>query len=332
VNLFDRKEPLDLKVDFPSLASMEFIEGRIRYKGEGRPKRGFWMHLSSPADPLLGAGHYVQPGDKTFKIGPLGRGRYGLRIESQELEPKELGGIATGTKNLDLEIQVRGPLALKGLVTADEGGPPFKKLRVRLFKTQYLRGPNYSPDQHWQNVADPKGAFTIVIPGPGVYVVEASADGYAIGRSQPANSDTDLNAQLRVQLSKGLRVSGMVVDEAGRPIDGATVLAYSQFGTTLPVSADKVLSGVGVSTRDGRFSFEHLNPGHETLRVLHRDYAFDRSHGSGTQSGCSACTASHYDEARRHGPRPRVRSKWPAGRRRVTALLEQPVQRFPRYE
>jgi hypothetical protein len=294
VDLFDRKEPLDLKVDFPSLASMEFIEGRIRYKGEGRPKRGFWVHLSSPADPLLGAGHYVQPGDKTFKIGPLARGRYGLRIESQELEPKGLEGIATGTKNLDLEIQVRGPLALKGLVTADEGGASFKNLRIRLSKTRYLRGPNYSPDNHWQNVADPKGAFTIVIPGPGVYVVEAAADAYAIGRSEPANSDTDLTKELRIKLTKGLRISGTVVDEAGRPIDGATVLAHSQFGTTLPVSADKVPSGAGLSTKGGRFSFEHLNPGQETLRVLHRDYAFvevkDLELKAGTQPAPLAIT------------------------------------------
>ncbi|HEV3298638.1 MAG TPA: carboxypeptidase-like regulatory domain-containing protein [Planctomycetaceae bacterium] len=274
VELFNRKEPLDLKVDFPSLASMGFISGHIRFKEGRRPKQGFWIQSSSPGSPFLGAGHYVQANETTFKIGPLPHGRYTLQVDSQEIESKELAGIATGTDRLELEVGVRGPSTLNGLVTADEGNAPLKNLRIRLFKTRYLRGRNYSPDEHWQNVADPKGAFTVVIPGPGVYVVEAAADGYAIGRSEPANSDTDLTKELRIKLTKGLRVSGTVVDEVGRPIDGATVLARSQFGTTLPVSANKVPSGVGVSTKDGRFSFEHLNPGQETLRVLHRDYAF----------------------------------------------------------
>ena len=272
VDLFNRKEPLVLKVDFPSPASMEFIEGRLRYMGDRRPKQGFWIQASSPESPLLGAGRYVQPYDKTFKIGPLPRGRYSLRVDSREVESKELAGIATGTDNLELVVEVPASLAIKGLVTADGGSPPFKNLRIRL-KTRSLRGRNYGVDQQWQPVADPTGAFSVAIPGPGVYVVEASADGYAIGRSEPANSDTDLGKELRVKLLRGLRVSGMVVDETGRPISGATVLTGSQFGDSLPVSLSKVPSGAGISTKEGRFSFDHLNPGRQTFRVLHPDYA-----------------------------------------------------------
>ena len=123
-------------------------------------------------------------------------------------------------------------------------------------------------------MADPKGSFAVEVPGPGIYVVEALADGYAIGKSEPASTETALHKELRINLSKGLSISGTIVDEAGRPINGVTVLASSLFGDLLPVSATKLASGVGVVTTDGRFRFDHLNPGTETLRALHPDYAF----------------------------------------------------------
>ena len=173
-----------------------------------------------------------------------------------------------------VELKVRGPLAIRGLITGVEGDPVLKNLRIRLLKTQWLRGPNYTPDHNWKLVADPKGSFAVEVPGPGIYVVEALADGYAIGKSEPASTETDLHKELRINLSKGLSLSGTIVDEAGRPINGATVLASSLFGDLLPVSATKLASGVGIVTTDGRFRFDHLNPGKETLRALRPDYAF----------------------------------------------------------
>jgi len=269
MDLFNRKDSLALKANFPSPASMAFIQGWIRYK-EGRPKRGFWIHTNTQ----FGAGHYVQPGENAFKIGPIPAGRYNLSFESQEIEPKEVRAIPTGTNDLMVELKVRGPLAIKGLITGVEGDHALKNLRIRLLKTQWLRGPNYTPDHNWKLVADSKGSFAVEVPGPGVYVVEALADGYAIGKSEPASTETDLHKELRINLSKGLSLSGTVVDEAGRPLNGVTVLASSQFGDVLPVSATKLASGVGVVTTDGRFRFDHLNPGKETLRALHSDYAF----------------------------------------------------------
>ncbi len=137
-----------------------------------------------------------------------------------------------------------------------------------------MRGPGYWIDPKWQNVPDPQGSFSVEIPGPGIYVVEASADGYAITKSAPANTDIDLNKEIRIGLSKGISLSGTVVDETGRRIAGATVLASSIYGRALPVSAAKLPANAGLTTTGGRFRFEHLSPGTETIRVLHPDYAF----------------------------------------------------------
>jgi len=274
IDLFNRKDPVTIKVDFPSLGTMGFIEGRIRFKDGRGPKQGFWINANAPAVGPLTGGHWAQHDDNTFKIGPLPDGRYTLTIESREIESKQFGPFAVGTKNVDLELTLSGPTLLKGLVTGAGDNQPLKNLRIRLLKTRYLRGPNYESNREWQPVADAKGAFTVEIPGPGVYVVEASADGYAISKSEPANTDTDLGKELRIQLSTGVSLSGTVVDEAGRPINGATVLARSQFGKVLPVSSAKLSSGAGVATADGRFRFEHLSPGKETIRALHPDFVF----------------------------------------------------------
>ncbi len=272
VNLFDRKDPLAIRFDLPSLASMGFIDGRIRFKGDRRPKRGFWINVRSPA-PGPPEGQFAQRDDKTFKVGPLPAGQYTLTVESAEIESKQLGPFAVGTRNVDLELSVRSPMVLKGQITGDDG-QPFKNLRVRLLRTRSLRRSNFEPNREWQPVPDPKGAFTVEIRGPGVYVVEVSADGYAIGKSEPANTEADLNKVLRIKLPRGLTLTGKVVDEAGRPINGATVLARSRFGRQLPVSAAKLPAGSGVATADGRFQFEHLGAGKETIRVLHPDFVF----------------------------------------------------------
>lgn len=271
VELLKERQPLTIKVDFPSPTSMGFIEGRIRYLG-GRPNRDYWIH-AYPIGSRFGAGQYVRASQDAFKLGPMPAGSYNISFDSHEIEPKELRSIATETKDLIVELHVRGTLALKGVLTASAGGPVLKNPRVRLVKIRTLRGPNYVLKRDWRVVDDSGGRFSFELPGPGVYVVEATADGYAIARSAPVDTDRQLHEDLRLKLSKGLQLSGTVIDEQGKPINGATVIALSKFGYPLPVSAAHLTPGAGVATVDGRFQFDDLNAGEETLHVVHPDYA-----------------------------------------------------------
>jgi beta-lactamase regulating signal transducer with metallopeptidase domain/protocatechuate 3,4-dioxygenase beta subunit len=272
VDLVNRKEPLKIKVDFPSPASMGFIEGRIRFVG-GRPKQGFWVHAFARGT-SFGGGQYLQPGEESLKLGPMPAGNYRLQVNSREIELKDMPPVVTGTKDLLLELNVRGQMRLKGVIAGGDTSHALKNPRVRLIKTQTLRGPNYSAGRNWSNVDDPNGRFTVELAGPGVYVVEATADGYSIARSESVNSDLQLNQEVHLKLSKGITLFGTVVDEAGRPINGATVLALSKVAGPLPVTASELSPGAGVRTVEGRFQFDDLNPGKETLRAVHPDYAF----------------------------------------------------------
>ncbi len=271
-DLYHHNDPLALKLDVPSLGSMRFIEGRIHFEGDRRPKRGFWIHVGPRTADALDADLFAQHDDRTFKVGPLPAGKYTLTVESAEIESKSIGPLAVGTKNVELNLTVRGPMVLKGVITGDDG-QPLTDVRFRLLQTRNLGGRYREPNKKWQPVADLKGTFTAEVPGPGVYVVEASAEGYAITKSPPASSETDLNKELSIKLSRGLSLEGRVVDEAGHAINGATVVAQSQV-EWLPVSAAKLPSRAGVVTSAGRFKFEHLNPGQETIRALHPDYVF----------------------------------------------------------
>jgi protocatechuate 3,4-dioxygenase beta subunit len=274
VDLFDRKEPLALKTNFPSPGKTGTISGRIHFKGNRPKEQGFWISANGTGRRPGNSMQYVQPNDTTFNIGPIPDGRYELTINSREYDMKRIPMVATGTNDVVLEITAREPVLLKGRVLAGKPDKPLTNLRVRVIRTQGLGGRNEWVDPSWHSVSDPHGAFSVEISGPGVYVVEASADGYAITKSAPANTAVDPKQEVRVTLAKGLSLSGTVVDEAGRPINGATVLARSTYGRPLPASAAKVLPGANPQTTDGRFRFENLSPGTETIRALHPDYVF----------------------------------------------------------
>ncbi len=274
VDLFDRKERLALKTNFPSPGKTGTISGRIHFKGNRPKEQGFWISANGTGKRFDNSMQYVQPNDTTFKIGPIPDGRYELTINSREYEMKPIPAVATGTNDVVLEITAREPVFLKGRVDAGKPGTPLANLRVRVTKTQSLGGRNEWVDSSWRHVPDPQGAFAVEISGPGIYVVEAAADGYAITKSAPANTAVDPKHEIRVTLAKGLSLSGTVVDEAGRPINGATVLARSTYERPLPASAAKLLPGANLQTTDGKFRFENLSPGTETIRVLHPDYTF----------------------------------------------------------
>jgi beta-lactamase regulating signal transducer with metallopeptidase domain len=269
VDLAKHEGPLKINVEYPSPGSMVLIEGEIKFAG-GQPKRGFWVHANSNKTPFSG-GHYLQPGEDKFRLGPLPPGPYRISFESSEIEPKELQNVAAPAKDLKVELKVRGQLVLRGAVTR-ENGEPVEDYRLRVVKIQTLRGPNYGVDQEWKNVSDPKGRFEVNVPGPGVYAVEAVATGFAIARSDEVNTDTQPDKQVVVKLSRGKTLAGTVVNEEGKPIDGAVVVSLMRDGYPLPVSADNLRPGVGVKSQNGKFELVDLKPGKDMLHIVHPDY------------------------------------------------------------
>ena len=274
VDLTSQRGPLVIKLDYPSPGAMAHIEGRIRYIC-GAPKRGFWVNADSDDGRSFHGGNFVQAGQKTFRVGPLPAGRYRLEISSPEIEPKDLSAVAAPTKDLQLDIKVRGLLSVHGFVVSALGsdGKPLSDFRVRVVKLRTLRGPNYLLTTNWRRITDTGGQFTEELPGPGVYVVEASADGYATSRSEAINTDKWPPKEIRIGLTKGVPLAGTVLDEEGHPISGATVISLAQSGGQGAVSTANLPERIGIKTVAGRFQFAGLDPGPDTLDIVHPEYA-----------------------------------------------------------
>jgi hypothetical protein len=143
---------------------------------------------------------------------------------------------------------------------------------------QNLRGTNFTPGEKWRRVYDRRGEFSEQAVGPGIYAVEATADGWATARSEPINTDHLPKNGIRITLTKGAQVAGTVVDEEGRPIDGAIVLSLAKSGGQLPMSADQNPDEIAVRTVAGRFQFDGLTPGTDSFQVLHPGYALATVH------------------------------------------------------
>ncbi|WNG62772.1 carboxypeptidase regulatory-like domain-containing protein [Archangium gephyra] len=92
--------------------------------------------------------------------------------------------------------------------------------------------------------------------------------------------------RIRLQPEEGWILSGQIVDDGGKPIEGAT-LAASRVGERRASPEDaasgRLRSGSvqGTTGPDGRFTLAHLPEGPCTLRVSLRGYALDASASSG---------------------------------------------------
>ncbi|MEX2317690.1 MAG: carboxypeptidase-like regulatory domain-containing protein [Pirellulales bacterium] len=265
--------PLAVKLDMPSPQSMGVIAGRVRFSGAA-PKSSISVSARSEDGQSHAFGH-VSVSDGTFRLTPVPPGRYTVDFESTEIEEKTIPNVTAPVENLDVELTVRGKLVLRGVAVRSDTGGPLTNFRVRIAKLQTLRGANYVPDKKWHPFENSRGEFEVELVGPGVYQVLIAADGVAWTRSQPVNTDENKGARIGIELKPGVSLTGSVVDEQGRPIDGAKVIPLSKAGSTIPGEMNQFASEDGATeTAGGRFTLDHLEPGKDQLKVTHPDYCF----------------------------------------------------------
>lgn len=92
----------------------------------------------------------------------------------------------------------------------------------------------------------------------GRYQVVAKAEGFAPGQSRLSISRAGASTELRLDLKRGARVAGIVVDPEGKPLAGARVVY--QGASDRSMRATPRLDGV-VSDKEGRFAIDALPRG-----------------------------------------------------------------------
>ena len=158
-------------------------------------------------------------------------------------------------------VRMRAGATIKVTVLSAAGGVPLAGATVRL-RTRDQR----------QVAADAQGVAIFRGVRDGGKLVTAVAPGHAMGRkllNVPRQASAPVEAKL--SLKKGVPVSGLVVDEAGRPVVGAKVSPL-EAGDLHGGLRSKPLQAVK-SGEDGRFILDALSPGTYRLEARHKDHA-----------------------------------------------------------
>ena len=273
--LLNREQPLDLKLNIPSPASMVTLSGKISYTGDLKKASRPFLLIAYSIDGYNEAYAEIQPGQTEFKFDPIQRGKYQIGMHSTEYELKGEHTVFAPADNLQLNVVVSGKPQIRGTVLADDTNQPISKFRVRAIKLKTLRGADYGQEPRWQDVDQSSGEFKVAVNGPGIYRIEVAADGYARALSESVNTDQIQGKPIQLKLTEGVTLTGTVVNAQRQPIDGATVIPLSLSRGVMSNTLDKFTTDSdAVKTVDGKFSIPHLAPGMESLKVTHPDYDF----------------------------------------------------------
>lgn len=167
--------------------------------------------------------------------------------------------IEEGKTTDNIEVGLDAGVKLSGRVTGPDGAP-LAGVFVRPDSGGPMRGMNFGEST---TTTDANGEYTIDSLEPGEKTFAFSHSGYL-----PESRTTQLNSKetrLDVQLSAGIRISGVVVTDAGAPVPDASVRASSAAN-----------GGFGRSTRsdaNGAFLFEGAAPGHYQFSASKEGFA-----------------------------------------------------------
>ena len=172
--------------------------------------------------------------------------------------------VEEGKTTSDIEVALDTGVKLTGRVTGPDGAP--------------LSGVVVRPDNgnnmfrmfmgETSTTTDTNGEYTLDSLEPGEKTFSFNRSGYlALTKTTQLNSK---ETRLDVQLSSGIRISGVVTTEAGAPVPDASVRAMSAAN-----------GGFGRSTRSdssGGFLFEGVAPGHYSFTASKEGFADAISH------------------------------------------------------
>lgn len=167
--------------------------------------------------------------------------------------------IEEGKTTADIEVGLDTGVKLSGRVTGPDG-TPLSGVSVR---PDDGRNPMRAFMNEASTTTDANGEYTLDSLEPGEKTFAFSRSGYLTeSKTTPLDSK---ETRLDVQLSSGIRISGLVVTEAGAPVADAQVRASSA-----------AAGGFGRTTRSdgsGAFMFEGMAPGHYSFNATKEGFA-----------------------------------------------------------
>jgi protocatechuate 3,4-dioxygenase beta subunit len=219
-----------------------------------------------------------------FAFGGLGAGRYALRAATADLASPVLRGVdaGEGPGAAAIRLDMVAGQAIAGRV-ADDAGTALAGVDVRIEAGGAVPGEDPLPTLVSSDAA---GAFAARV-APGRYRLTAARPGYVLRRAPTVDDKTPAAPPVVLELVRGARVAGRVLDGRGGPAAGATVrcvasaiedltvqigpLPLAAEAAALPSGAGRALGStrVAVADRSGAFAVADLIPGRYRFEIAH---------------------------------------------------------------
>ncbi|MEO6259895.1 MAG: carboxypeptidase-like regulatory domain-containing protein, partial [Thermoanaerobaculia bacterium] len=170
--------------------------------------------------------------------------------------------VEDGKTLADVEVAVETGVTLTGRVTGPDGSA-LSGVEVRPDQSPGANRVMRFDNRNSGVVTDPRGEYVLDALEPGEKTFEFSRQGL-VSQSKTVALSGD-KVTLNVQLSAGVRVSGVVVNEGGGPVSDAMVEASS--------ATDSSFGRQARSDSSGNFQLEGLVGGHYTLSASKKGFA-----------------------------------------------------------
>ncbi|MCP3099311.1 carboxypeptidase-like regulatory domain-containing protein [Myxococcus sp. K15C18031901] len=262
------------------------VVGRV-VDTRGQPLEG--IHLRMDMDDFEDmAGHEApedaySKADGSFVLDAARPGRYTLVVDDDRFIHVSQEVVAP-TERLVVRLDM-GATVVASVV--DDGGLPLSGFRVELWPLSKKE----DEVQHL-GVSDPRGRATRQGLPPGRYMAVASRSSDGVEREATHEVTVDRSASVDVELRMApeLRVSGTVLDQAGRPVTDAAVQATrvrapnEPWGVRIvrPHHARGPAPGVRTDA-EGRFTLRGLTRAEHQLDVVKEGYWFQPARSQGIQ-------------------------------------------------
>jgi hypothetical protein len=269
--------PLTINIPKKATQPLASIRGNMIFTGNSIPDYVNIL-VSSMDDKYDSSIQWQKSGkdacDTSFAIDRLMPGKYKLKFSSPYIKEKTLETVEAPAEGLEVELEAFEKLVLSGTVVNLRTGEPIQLFRARVKQVQSFSGAsNYQPADQWRDMNSTEGKFNIEALGAGVYQVQIAAEGFAWAQSDEI--DTSQDTPVVVKLTAGGSIKGSVVDEKGRPVNGAKIMPMSKATETRGPTRDTLISDSDtVETVNGSFVLNNLAAGRESIKVVHPDYPF----------------------------------------------------------
>jgi len=265
-------EIVTVRIPRKSPQSLASISGRIVWASGQRPQNFAISAINRASNVHRSISFHEKEWMDAFMISSLEPDTYTLRFEGVNIRNRTVANVQAPCHDLEVTLEYTDKPRVVGQVIYGDTQQSVTGFKARVLKLKTLDGPNYVQKDTWTPCSD--GFFDIEVVGPGIYQVHIQKDGYASSLSQEINTNED--AFVTVELTKGGSLKGRVVTTDGSAVSNATLIPLSAARGNMPRTLQTFVSQQGAvkSQQNGEFIIEHLPPGRETLRVTHADHTF----------------------------------------------------------